>query len=192
MGMKRKSRQMIAEEMKALARAKRLASRAAWKGGQVVSAYVLWKREGFSGGRIARVLNSLEEHEAKYDELGQAYVEEVRKVVNDEKHDLKVSIDEVEVTLPGKVGSYEYFRNKKQMEFENEVNLVTDRFVLFLLKSLMENEKYGNKRLHRVEEGIVELYHLSNTEADLLDRLVSELEYGTGLVFDRCKDWKVD
>lgn len=177
----------ILAEMKKVAKMRRLGTRAAWMGAQMMSAYAMWKSEGFSARKISKVMQRVNEMEGEFDR-GELHVKDVRKLMCSEKYGLNITVEECEPT-PKNKNAYKDMIEQKMVECHNDITITTDRYILFFLKALIDVECFGRKRINRVKDYVFKLYQMSDSDPTLAHRIQRELLDGTGLMFESPKDW---
>ena len=149
----------ICAQCNAIAREKRMAERTPWTAMAIMCSYVIMRKEGFKGQRIAKLTNKVNDYEEMFDN-GKLTVEEVSKQLMD-KADWTIEYTEyTEEEITARKGSYQYFLDVIQIEPMNEINTQATRYMLFFFKALIEEYGFGKERLTRVQNYINELLEL--------------------------------
>lgn len=183
-----KGRQLSKNELlrlcKQVAYEKRITKSSSWFSCQVMSSYTLWKNENYGAVRISRVLNAINEKEIAFHK-GEIDLDEIRNRL-DQKYHLKFSFEEEQVRTRSK-DKVATFINKKSLENDNAIALITERFIVLLLDTLTE-DGYGEKRLGRVQDNMFALINTC-TEKGKIFELHTELKDYAGIELEKPKDY---
>lgn len=148
--------QEIIAQCKAIARESRMADRTPWTAMGIMCAYVIMKKEGFKGQRIAKLTNKVNEMEEQWSR-DKINLEEVSKRLY-EKADWTIEYKEyTEADITAKKGSYQYWLDAVQIGPQNAINMQATRYMLFFFTALMDEYGFGKERLTRVQEYMNEL-----------------------------------
>lgn len=146
----------IKAQCKRVARESRMADRTPWTAMGIICGYVIMRREGFKGQRIATLTNKVNEMEMLWSD-GKINLTEVSNRLMDKAGwsiEFKAYTD---ADIKSKKGSYQYWIDQKQIAPQNTINEQATRYMLFFFTALMDEYGYGKDRLTRVEEYMNEL-----------------------------------
>lgn len=141
----------ICAQCNAIARESRMADRTPWSAMGIMCSYVIMKKEGFKGQRIAKITNKVNEMEELWSQ-GKISLEEVSKKLYD-KAEWTIEYQKyTEADITAKKGTYQYWLDSIQIGPQNAINEQSTRYMLFFFTALMEEYSFGKERLTRVEE----------------------------------------
>lgn len=171
-------------ECKMVAKEKRMADRTPWTALAIIGSYTLMKSEGFKAQRLVRVINAINDMEAKFDR-GEITVEKMSQRLMD-KADWTIECREYEESeIKAKKGTYRHWIDAKQIPAQNSINRQATRYLIFLFSALMEEYGYGKDRLTRVQTAINDLLESYRTNRTTVALWRMELMNETGLVFEQ-------
>lgn len=146
----------IKEQMKHIAREKRMADRSPYSAMSIVCLYSLMIGEGFKGKRISDVANNISKLEQNFYE-GKADVDKLKKQLWD-KAEWTVDYKQyTEEDIHHRKGSFDYYMDQIQIEPQNRINKHAERYLIFFFVTLIDLYGYGKDRLTRVEKELNEL-----------------------------------
>lgn len=173
----------IKEQLKHIAREKRMCDRTPWSAMSIMCSYVIMRKEGFKGQRIAKITSKVNEYEEMFDN-GRLTVEEVSKQLMD-KADWTIEYTNYTADeITAKKGTYQYFVDAVQIDPMNAINTQATRYILFFFKALMEEYGFGKERLTRVQNYINELLELHRTDRETVHDWKKELFDEAGIVIE--------
>lgn len=143
--------QQIIAQCNAVAREKRMAERTPWTAMGIMCSYVIMKKEGFKGKRIAHVAGKVNEMEEQWSN-GKIDMQEISKRLYDKAEWTIEHKSYTEEDITAKKGSYQYWLDSKQIDPQNTINEQATRYMLFFFTVLMDEYGFGKERLTRVEE----------------------------------------
>lgn len=164
---------------------KRITKSSAWFMCTVTASYVLWKNEKMGAMKISSILNDINQDEYAWN-VGDVDLENIRQKMKD-KYGIEFGFSEESVRTRTNSDRFQTFLNKKQLENDNQIYEIADRFTLLLLNNLIDYG-YGEKRLTRVNTDMFKL--ISETSANhTIYKLYNELRDYCGLELEKPKDY---
>lgn len=143
--------QEIIAQCKAVARESRMADRTPWSAMSIMCSYVIMRKEGFKGQRIAKLTGKVNEMEEQWSK-GEIDLKEVSKRLYDKAEWTIEHKAYTEADITAKKGSYKYWLDSVQIAPQNAINEQATRYMLFFFTALMDEYGFGKERLTRVEE----------------------------------------